>query len=43
MLNVSGLYKLYFPRNVHDMRCKYDRVRSIIGRQLNREPESGEI
>ena len=43
MLNVSGLNKLYFLRNFHDMRCKYDRVRSIIRQQLNREPESGEI
>ena len=41
MLNVSGLNKFYFLRNFHDMRCKYDRVRSIIRQQLNREPESG--
>ena len=43
MLNVSGLNMLYFLCNFHDMRCKYDRVRSIIRQQLNREPESGEI
>lgn len=43
MLNVSGINKFYFLRNFHDMRCKYDRVRSVIRQQLNREPEAGEV
>lgn len=43
MLNVSGLYRFYFLRDFHDMRCKYDRVRSIIRQQLNREPQDGDI
>ena len=41
MLNVSGLNEFYFLCNFHNMRYKYDRVRSIIRQQLNREPESG--
>lgn len=43
MLNVSGINKFYFLRDFHDMRCKYDRVRSIIRQQLDREPEAGEV
>lgn len=43
MLNISGINKFYFLRNFHDMRCKYDRVRSIIRQQLDREPEAGEV
>lgn len=42
-MNVSGLYRFFFLRDFHDMRCKYDRVRSIIRQQLNREPEDGDI
>lgn len=43
MLSVTGLNKFYFLRDFHDMRCKYDRVRSIIHRQLDREPEQGDV
>jgi hypothetical protein len=43
MLNISGVYEFYFLKNFHDMRCKYDRVRSIIHQQMNREPLSGEV
>ena len=43
MLNISGINRFFFLRNFHDMRCKYDRVRSIIRQQLNREPEQGDI
>lgn len=43
MLNITGLNSFYYLRNFHDMRCKYDRVRSIIHRQLHREPEEGEV
>lgn len=43
MLNVSGLNRFYYLRNFHDMRCKYERVRSIIRQQFNREPEAGDI
>lgn len=43
MLNVSGLNQFWFLNGFHDMRCKYDRVRSIIRQQLNREPDAGDI
>lgn len=43
MLTVSGINKFYFLRNFHDMRCKYDRVRSIIRQQFNREPQEDDV
>lgn len=39
MLNITGMNRFYYLRNFYDMRCKYDRVLSVIYRQLNREPE----
>ena len=36
MLNVTGMNRFYYLRNFHDMRCKYERVLSIIHQQLNR-------
>jgi len=42
MLNATGMYKFYYLRNFHDMRCKYERVLSIIHQQLNRKPEEDE-
>jgi hypothetical protein len=43
MLSVSGINRFYFLRDFHDMRCKYDRVRSIIRQQLNREPQEDDV
>lgn len=43
MLSVTGLNKFYFLKDFHDMRCKYERVLSIIHQQLNREPEAGDV
>lgn len=43
MLNLSVLHTFYFFHDFHDMRCKYDRVLSVIHQQLNREPENGDI
>ena len=43
MLSVSGIDRFFHLRNFHDMRCKYDRVRSIIRQQLGREPEAGDV
>lgn len=43
MLSVTGLNKFYFLKDFHDMRCKYERVLSIIHQQLNREPEEGDV
>lgn len=43
MLNVNGSNKFYYIRNFHDMRCKSERVLSIIHQQLNREPSEGEV
>ncbi len=43
MLNINGLNRFFFLRNFHDMRCKYERVLSIIHQQLDREPEDGDV
>ena len=43
MLNVTGMHRLYYPRNFHDMRCKYERVLPIIHQQLNRKPQEDEV
>ena len=43
MLNISGLDNFYYIRNFTDMRCKYDRVLSIVREQLHREPEQGDV
>lgn len=43
MLNITGINRFYYLRNFHDMRCKYERVLSVIHQQLNREPEEDEV
>ena len=43
MLKVNGMYRFSYLRDFHDMRCKYDRVLSVIHQQINREPEGDEI
>ena len=43
MLNITGINRFYYLRNFHDMRCKYDRVLSIIHQQFNREPSDDEV
>ena len=43
MLNITGLNRFFLVRDFHDMRCKYDKVLSIIHQQLNREPEDGDV
>ena len=43
MLNVTEMNRFYYLRNFHDMRCKYERVLSIIHQQQNREPQEDEI
>ena len=40
MLNVTGMNRFYYLRNFHDMRCKYERVLSIIHQQLMNLNES---
>ena len=43
MLSINGLNRFYYLRDFHDMRCKYERVVSIIHQQLNQEPEDGDV
>ncbi|KXT51159.1 IS66 family insertion sequence element accessory protein TnpB [Bacteroides intestinalis] len=43
MLNITGLNRFFLVLDFHDMRCKYDKVLSIIHQQLDREPEDGDI
>ena len=43
MLNVTGMNRFYYLHNFHDMRCRYERVLSIIHQQLNREPQEDEV
>lgn len=40
---ITGVNRFFFVRDFHDMRCKYDKVLSIIHQQLNREPEDGDV
>ena len=35
MLNITGLNRFFFVRDFHDMRCKYDKVLSIIHQQIH--------
>ena len=37
MLNIIGLNRFFLVRDFHDMRCKYDKVLSIIHQQWNLE------
>lgn len=43
MLNINGLNRFYYLRDFHDMRCKYERVLSIIHQQFNAEPTAGDV
>lgn len=43
MLSVTGLNNFYYIRNFTDMRCKHQRVLSIIREQLGREPNEGDV
>lgn len=43
MLNINSSNRFYYIRNFHDLRCKSDRVLSIIHQQFNREPLDGEV
>lgn len=43
MLGISGIQRFYYIRNFHDMRCKYDRVMSVIHENFHREPEKDEV
>ena len=43
MLSVTGLNHFYYVRNFTDMRCKHDRVLSIIRERLHREPSGGDV
>ena len=43
MLNITGLHRFFLVRDFHDMRCKYDKVLSIIHQQFDREPEDGDV
>lgn len=43
MLSLTGLNQFYYLRGFHDMRCKYERVLSIIHQQLDREPQDGDV
>ena len=43
MLSINGLNQFYYLRDFHDMRCKYERVLSIIHQQLNQEPADGDV
>ena len=43
MLNVTGMNRFYYLRNFHDMRCKNERVLTIIHQQLNRELQEDEV
>jgi len=43
MLNVIGLNGFYYLIDFQYVRCEYNRVRSVIHRQFDREPEEGDV
>ena len=43
MLNIIGVNRFYYLRNFHDMKCKYDRVLSVIHQQMHCESEEDEV
>ena len=43
MLNITGMNRFYYIRNITDMRCKYSRILAVIRHQLGREPERDEV
>ena len=43
MLSVTGINRFYYLRDFTDMRCKHNRVLSIIREQLHREPSDGDV
>lgn len=43
VLSVTGLNHFYYVRDFSDMRCKHNRVLSIIREQLRREPNDGDV
>lgn len=43
MLSVTGLNHFYYVRDFTDMRCKHNRVLSIIRERLHREPCDGDV
>ena len=43
MLTVNEFHRFWYVRHFHDMRCKYDRVLSVIREQFRREPEKDEV
>lgn len=43
MLSVTGLNHFYYVRDFSDMRCKHNRVLSVIREQLHREPNDGDV
>lgn len=43
MLGISESSRFWYLRNFHDMRCKYERVLSVIHQQLSMEPTRDDI
>lgn len=43
MLSVTGINHFYYLRDFTDMRCKHNRVLSVIREQLHREPDKGDV
>lgn len=43
MLNVIRMNRFYYLCNFHDIRCKYERVLSIIYQQLYRKPQEDKV
>ena len=43
MLSINGLYNFYYLPELHDMRCKAQRICEIIRGRYHRDPLNGDV
>lgn len=43
MLSINGLHNFYYLPELHDMRCKAQRIAEIIRGRYHRDPLSGDV
>ena len=43
MLSINGLHNFYYLPELHDMRCKAQRIAEIIRGRYHRDPLNGDV
>ena len=43
MLSINGLHNFYYLPELHDMRCKAQRICEIIRGRYHRDPMNGDV